>query len=106
MSMVLPCVRTAVVVIILASLCLAGDLTKVATQVDRGVPPQWDDRLQHEVERPQNATPPYERGKVPVVLIHGLWGFPGLWARMVEDLEPAIRRRYLGTTLVPVLMAV
>ncbi len=39
---------------------------------------------------------PYERGKVPVVLIHGLWGFPPLWDRMIEDLEadPAIRARY------------
>jgi hypothetical protein len=105
MSMVLPCVRIAVVVIILASLCLAGDLTKVATQVDRGVPQQWDDRLQHESSGLEMRRP-YERGKVPVVLIHGLWGFPGLWARMVEDLEPAIRGRCLGTTLVSVLMAV
>ena len=39
---------------------------------------------------------PYERGKVPVVLIHGLWGKPNLWDRMIEDLEadPALRRRY------------
>jgi len=39
---------------------------------------------------------PYERGKVPVVLIHGLWGRPQLWDRMVESLEadPALRRRY------------
>ena len=39
---------------------------------------------------------PYEPGKVPVVLIHGLWGFPHLWDRMVADLEadPALRRRY------------
>ncbi len=95
MSMVLPCVRIAVVVIILASLCVAGDLTKVATQADRGVPAQWDDRLGHESSGLEMRRP-YERGKVPVVLIHGLWGFPGLWARMVEDLEadPSIRGRY------------
>jgi hypothetical protein len=39
---------------------------------------------------------PDERGKVPVVLIHGLWGNPHLWDRMVEDLgvDPAHRRRY------------
>jgi pimeloyl-ACP methyl ester carboxylesterase len=39
---------------------------------------------------------PYEAGKVPVVLIHGLWGHPRLWDPMVEDLEgdPVLRRRF------------
>ena len=39
---------------------------------------------------------PYERGKIPVVLIHGLWGFPHQWDRMVAELEadPALRGRY------------
>ena len=39
---------------------------------------------------------PYEPGKVPVVLIHGLWGFPWLWDRMIQELEadPALRGRY------------
>lgn len=39
---------------------------------------------------------PYERGKVPVVLIHGLWLSPWSWQRMIEALEadPAIRRGY------------
>jgi pimeloyl-ACP methyl ester carboxylesterase len=39
---------------------------------------------------------PYERGKVPVVLIHGLWGFPHQWDPMVKDLEaePLVRERY------------
>ena len=39
---------------------------------------------------------PYERGKVPVVLIHGLWGTPHLWDPMIKDLEddPAIREVY------------
>jgi pimeloyl-ACP methyl ester carboxylesterase len=38
----------------------------------------------------------YERGKVPVVLVHGLWGNPRQWDRLVEDLEadPALRGRY------------
>ena len=30
---------------------------------------------------------PYEHGKIPVVLVHGLWGFPQQWDRMVECLE-------------------
>lgn len=39
---------------------------------------------------------PYERGKVPVVLVHGLWMGPWSWHRMVEALEtdPALRDRY------------
>jgi pimeloyl-ACP methyl ester carboxylesterase len=39
---------------------------------------------------------PYRRGRIPVVLIHGLWSNPWSWARMVEVLEtdPALRDRY------------
>ena len=28
---------------------------------------------------------PYERGKIPVVFIHGLWGSPQTWDQMIED---------------------
>ena len=39
---------------------------------------------------------PYARGRIPVVLIHGLWSSPWSWARMVEILESdvALRDRY------------
>ncbi len=39
---------------------------------------------------------PYAKGKVPVVLIHGLWVSPWSWNRMIEALEedPAIGGRY------------
>jgi pimeloyl-ACP methyl ester carboxylesterase len=39
---------------------------------------------------------PYRRGKIPVVLIHGLWSSPWSWARMIEELEAdaALRDRY------------
>ncbi|MDG3005415.1 esterase/lipase family protein [Paludisphaera mucosa] len=39
---------------------------------------------------------PYERGKIPVVLVHGLWGSDRQWDRMVRDLEAveAISSRY------------
>jgi pimeloyl-ACP methyl ester carboxylesterase len=39
---------------------------------------------------------PYERGKIPVVLVHGLWGSEWQWDRMVRELEAveAIRGRY------------
>jgi pimeloyl-ACP methyl ester carboxylesterase len=39
---------------------------------------------------------PYQRSRIPVVLIHGLWSNPWSWARMVEVLEAdaAVRDRY------------
>jgi pimeloyl-ACP methyl ester carboxylesterase len=39
---------------------------------------------------------PYERGKIPVVLIHGLWATPWSWAHTVEGFEadPILRERY------------
>lgn len=41
-------------------------------------------------------THPYERGKIPVVLIHGLWSSPKTWTRVINDLraDPEIRDRY------------
>ncbi len=39
---------------------------------------------------------PYQRGKVPVLFIHGLWSNPCSWAHMIESLEAdsALRDRY------------
>lgn len=39
---------------------------------------------------------PYERGKIPVVLVHGLWSSPATWTRAINDLraDPEIRERY------------
>jgi pimeloyl-ACP methyl ester carboxylesterase len=41
-------------------------------------------------------THPYEPGKIPVILIHGLWSSPKTWTRTINDLraDPAIRSRY------------
>jgi pimeloyl-ACP methyl ester carboxylesterase len=38
----------------------------------------------------------YQRGKAPVVFIHGLWANPWSWSRMIESLEAdsALRDRY------------
>jgi pimeloyl-ACP methyl ester carboxylesterase len=39
---------------------------------------------------------PYAPGKVPVVLVNGLWGNPRQWSRMVKDLEadPFVSERF------------
>jgi pimeloyl-ACP methyl ester carboxylesterase len=39
---------------------------------------------------------PYERGKVPVVFVHGLWSSPMTWMEMFNDLrsQPEIRKAY------------
>jgi pimeloyl-ACP methyl ester carboxylesterase len=39
---------------------------------------------------------PYERGKIPVVMIHGLASSPKAWGRVVNELrgDPALRARY------------
>lgn len=39
---------------------------------------------------------PYEPGKIPVVMVHGLWSSPMAWARVVNELrgDRAIRSRY------------
>jgi pimeloyl-ACP methyl ester carboxylesterase len=39
---------------------------------------------------------PYEPGKIPVVLIHGVWSSPRAWLQMINDLrgDPELRDRY------------
>jgi len=39
---------------------------------------------------------PYESGKIPVLMVHGLWSSPMTWMEMFNDLrsQPAIRERY------------
>jgi pimeloyl-ACP methyl ester carboxylesterase len=39
---------------------------------------------------------PYERGKIPVLLIHGLWSSPDTWHQALNELrgDPALRDRY------------
>ena len=39
---------------------------------------------------------PYERGKIPIIMIHGLGSSPKAWAKVVNELrgDPALRERY------------
>ncbi len=39
---------------------------------------------------------PYEPGKIPVVLVHGLWSSPDTWHQALNDLrgDPSLRQRY------------
>jgi pimeloyl-ACP methyl ester carboxylesterase len=88
--------KAAVLAMFLAPLSVAGDLPRVATRVDRATGgPQRDDRLLHEPAG-LGMRRPFEPGKVPVVLIHGLWGFPHQWDAVIKALEsdPVIRRQY------------
>jgi pimeloyl-ACP methyl ester carboxylesterase len=68
----------------------------IATNADRAAAPLPCDHRPEQESGGLETRRPYERGKVPVVLIHGLWGKPQLWDRMIEDLEAdaALRRRY------------
>jgi pimeloyl-ACP methyl ester carboxylesterase len=83
-------------VMIMASFSVAGDMPGVAVISDRTT------AVLRRGERPANdaggldTRRPYERGKVPVVFIHGLWGTPYLWEPMIKELEAncVLRGRY------------
>jgi pimeloyl-ACP methyl ester carboxylesterase len=81
---------------ILVSLGVAGGTPGIDTNPDwaHSAPPR-DDRPGQQPDGLETRRP-YERGKVPVVLIHGLWGTPQIWDRMIEEFEtdPALSRRY------------
>jgi pimeloyl-ACP methyl ester carboxylesterase len=90
------CSWSAGMVLFLTSLSAAGDSPGVAINYDRTTAPLGREELpEHDRDR-LDTRRPYERGKVPVVFIHGLWGSPRNWDRMIEDLEAdaALRRRF------------
>jgi triacylglycerol esterase/lipase EstA (alpha/beta hydrolase family) len=90
------CSWTAIVVLILTSLSAAGDSQGVVIDSGRPAVRLALQKLPgHDPGRPETRRP-YERGKVPVVFVHGLWGSPRNWDRMIADLEadPALRTRF------------
>jgi triacylglycerol esterase/lipase EstA (alpha/beta hydrolase family) len=95
------CSWAAGMVLIATSLSAAGDSPGVAINPDRTTALLPRDELPGQDPGRLETRRPYERGKVPVVLIHGLWGSPRNWDRMIEDLEanPAIRARFQFWTL-------
>jgi len=90
------CSRAAGAVLIVTSLSAAGELPGVAINPDRTAALLPRDELPEHDRGRLETRRPYERGKVPVVLIHGLWGSPRNWDRMIEGLEadPALRTRF------------
>jgi pimeloyl-ACP methyl ester carboxylesterase len=90
------CSWAAGVALFLTSLSAAGDSPAVAIKSDRTTAPLRRDELPEHDRGRLETRRPYERGKVPVVLIHGLWGSPRNWDPMIEGLEadPALRTRF------------
>jgi pimeloyl-ACP methyl ester carboxylesterase len=88
--------QAAGVVIFLASLSQAGDAPDIVVNADRAAAGLLNDDRPGQRLGGLEVRRPYQPGQVPVVLIHGLWGNPHLWDRMVEELEAddALRGRY------------
>ncbi len=90
------CSWAAGIVLIATSLSAASDSPAVAIRSDRTTATlRCDEWPEHDRDRLLTRRP-YARGKVPVVFVHGLWGSPGNWDRMIEVLEAdaALRSRF------------
>ncbi len=87
--------RAAIAWLILASLGVADDSPEVAIDSNRRRALLFDKAREREPEG-LDIRRPFERGKTPVVLIHGLWGSPRLWDPMIAGIEAdcTLRRRY------------
>jgi pimeloyl-ACP methyl ester carboxylesterase len=96
MIAVIRCSWAAGVVLAVASLSVAGDSPAVAINLDGTTALRPRDALPVLDQIRLETRQPYERGKIPVVFIHGLWGSPRNWDPMIEHLEvdPAIRTRF------------
>jgi pimeloyl-ACP methyl ester carboxylesterase len=88
--------QAAVAAMIVTSASVAGESHGTAASLDRtGAPPPLKVRPGQERDG-LDLRRPYERGEIPVVMIHGLWGKPQLWGQMIAELDadPALRRKY------------
>jgi pimeloyl-ACP methyl ester carboxylesterase len=88
--------RAGVAAMILTPISVAGESNEAAPAPDRiraATVSKVGSRQEQEGLDTRRA---YERGKIPVVMIHGLWGRPQLWDPMIAELEadPAVRRVY------------
>jgi hypothetical protein len=109
------CPLAAGVVLLATSLNASGELPGVAINPDWTTAPLPRDELPaHDPDRLETRQP-YERGKVPIVFIDGLWRSPRHWDRMIECLEadPALRKTfqfwtfgYASGNLIPYLTSI
>jgi pimeloyl-ACP methyl ester carboxylesterase len=70
---------------------------RVSAQVDKAPNPAPELRkLFHYEPTGLSLLHPYVRGRIPVVLVHGLWASPWSWHAMIESLEadPTIKERF------------
>ena len=93
----------AIVALIAATSAWAQSPSGVESESSRGAPGRSPAKLDADVAGLFRYEPtglsllrPYERGKIPVVFVHGLWSNPWSWSRMIESLEAdaALRDRY------------
>jgi len=96
MIAVIRCSWAAGMVLIATSLGAAGESPMGAINRGRTSASLPRDELPRHDAAGLETRRPYQRGKVPIVFIHGLWGSPRNWDRMIEDLEvdPSLRTRF------------
>ena len=95
-------VRSSAVIVVVVAATSVSAQNPARVESSREVPGRSPTKLDADVARLFRYEPtglsllrPYERGKIPVVFIHGLWANPWSWSRMIESLEadPALRDR-------------
>ncbi len=87
-------VRLSAVIIVVLAAASASAQTLAPVESSREVPTGSRVKLDAGVVGRSRYAPiglslhgPFERGKIPVIFIHGLWALPRSWARMIESLE-------------------